>query len=80
MKIEFTYNIVSLGELLQKGYIILENIQKVKLADIKTGKSIQLLREGTPGLYFLDVESLPLAVVGLVVEQEIETGDTNVTS
>jgi hypothetical protein len=61
---------------LQQGYTILGNRDEMKIADPKTGKSIQLLRENTSGLYFLDLEPLkPTAAVSLVVGQAIETSD-----
>jgi hypothetical protein len=41
----FTYNIVSLQKLLKQRYMIMGDIKKMKLVDIKTGKLIQFLRE-----------------------------------
>jgi hypothetical protein len=76
----FAYNIVSLDKLLQQGYTILGKLDEMKIADPKTGKSIQLLREKTSGLYFLDVEPLkPATAVTLVVEQAIENSDVKAT-
>jgi hypothetical protein len=77
--LDFAYNIVSLGKLLQQGYTILGNLVEMKIADPKTGKLIQLVREQTSGLYFLDVEPLKPTPVILVAEQEIETSDVNAT-
>lgn len=75
----FAYNIVSLGKLLQQGYTILGNKNEFRIGDPKTGQSIQLSKEGTSGLYFLDIEPLQPTAASLVAVQEIETGDAKVT-